>query len=94
MEKLLTSMEVKHKVHHRFVILFHVYISCLLKSQKGRQNMKHENKLLINFQLLGFLKICRLPYLREKRNQENRFKTTAVKKFLTSGKFRWMGSVG
>ena len=37
---------------------------------------------------------CRLPILKEKTNHENRFKTTAVKKSLTSGKFRWMGSVG
>ena len=44
--------------------------------------MKNENKLLI-FQLLGFLKIYRFAYLKEKTNQENRFKTTAIKKSLT-----------
>ena len=55
--------------------------------------MKSENKLLI-FQLIGFLKIYRLPYPKEKTNQENRFETTAIKKSLTSGKFKWMGSVG
>ena len=35
MEKKLTSREVKHKVHHRFVIFFNVYISCSLKISKG-----------------------------------------------------------
>ena len=44
--------------------------------------MKSENKLLI-FQLLGFLKIYRLPYPKEKTNQENRFETTAINSFST-----------
>ena len=93
MEEKLKSREVKHKVHRRFVIFFHVYISCSLTISK--RWAKHEKlKQIINFQVLGFLKIYRLPYLKEKTNHENRFKTTAVKKSLTSGKFRLMGSVG